>query len=439
MNILVVGSGGREHALVWMLRRSPQVKKVLCAPGNAGIARDAVCFPVDGCDQAGIERLVRAERVACVVVGPEAPLAGGLADFLRARRIPVVGPGLEAARLESSKVFAKEFMARHEIPTAAFSVFSSPQEALRFLDSSEARYPLVVKADGLAAGKGVVVARTPAEARTAVRRIMIDREFHSAGDQLVIEECLEGTEASFIVFTDGVTVVPAVAARDHKAAYDGDQGPNTGGMGAYSDDGILEPDLQRRILEGIIQPVIEGMRREGHIFQGILYAGLMLTASGPKVLEFNVRMGDPEAQVILPRLESDFARLCEKLAASELSGYQARWAANAAVCVVLASGGYPGPYQSGKVISGLGRAEEDRRVVVFHAGTKSDGLSCMTSGGRVLGVTATAADLHEAVKAAYEAVGKIRFEGMRYRRDIAARGLRPGGSRPGRTIHGDGQ
>jgi phosphoribosylamine--glycine ligase len=424
MRILVIGSGGREHALVWKLRQSPRVQALFCAPGNPGIADQARCLPLDPADFDGLTKAVEQEKIECVVVGPEAPLAAGLADHLRSRLIPVLGPGRDAARLESSKVFAKEFMARHGIPTASFTVHRVAQEALAYLESRDARYPLVVKADGLAAGKGVVVARTREEARDAVRRMMIAREFGSAGDRIVIEDCLEGTEASFIVFTDGDTIIPAVAAQDHKAVFDNDQGPNTGGMGAYSTPEILGPELQQNILETVIRSAVIGMRDEGIPFQGMLYAGLMLGTSGPQVLEFNVRMGDPEAQVILPRLESDFAVLCDKLVAGRLGEYRAQWTDKAALCVVLASGGYPGSYAKGKPISGLETATEDRRIVIFHSGTARDADRLRTHGGRVLGVTAVAGDLQTAAIAAYEAVNKIHFDGMHYRRDIGARGLR---------------
>jgi len=424
MRILVIGSGGREHTLIWKLKQSPRVRVIFCAPGNGGISRAARCVPIQPGDSAAIADFVRKEKIDYVVVGPEAPLAAGLADDLSAAGIGVLGPGREAAQLESSKVFAKDFMARHGIPTAQYAVYQDPRMALAFLESGEARFPIVVKADGLAAGKGVVVARTKAEARSAVERIMVSREFGSSGDQIVVEECLEGIEASYIVFTDGETILPAVAARDHKAVYDNDAGPNTGGMGAYSTDDILGPELERDVLKRIIRPVNEGMRDEGFPFQGILYAGLMLTSRGPQVLEFNVRMGDPETQVILPRLKSDFAELCAALCESRLKNYKAVWSREAAVCVVLASGGYPGSYSKGKVITGLKMAEEDGHIAVFHAGTRQVGDSIVTDGGRVLGVTALEQDLPSAMMLAYDAVNKIHFEGMHYRRDIGAKGLK---------------
>ncbi len=425
MRILVIGSGGREHAIVWKLAQSPRVQAILCAPGNAGIAQIARNMPVHTSDFAAITELVRKERIDHVFVGPEAPLAAGLVDHLKAAGIPVLGPTRQAAQLESSKVFTKDFMTRHKVPTARYATYTDSKSAVAFLESSEASFPIVVKADGLAAGKGVVVARDLAEARDAVQRIMVGKEFGASGDRLIIEECLVGVEASYIVFTDGDTIIPAVAARDHKAVFDDDAGPNTGGMGAYSTDDILGPELEREVLKRVIRPVIEGMKSEGSPFQGILYAGLMLTSRGVQVLEFNVRMGDPECQVILPRLKSDFAGLCEALCQSKLKDYKAEWHRDAAVCVVLASGGYPGSYAKGKTITGLKMAEENRRVAVFHAGTRLEGDKFLTDGGRVLGVTATEKDLASAMMLAYEAVNKIHFEGMHYRRDIGAKGLAP--------------
>jgi len=424
MRILVIGSGGREHTIVWKLKQSPRVQALLCAPGNGGMAQQARCLPVNPEDANAVTELVRQEKIDMVVVGPEAPLASGLADKLKASGISVLGPIQAAAQLEASKVFAKDFMARHGIPTAPYETYRDPNVALDYLKSSEAHYPIVIKADGLAAGKGVIVARSVREASAAVQKIMVDRAFGSSGDRIIIEECLEGIEASYIVFTDGETILPAVASQDHKAAYDNDEGPNTGGMGAYSTDDILGLELEQDVLKRIIDPVIEGMKSEGIVFQGILYAGLMLTGSGPQVLEFNVRLGDPECQVILPRLQSDFSELCEALCQGHLKSYKAAWNSGATVCVVLASGGYPGSYPKGKEIKGLGMAEEDPRIAVFHAGTKQEDDKIVTNGGRVLGVTATEQDLSSAIMLAYDAVNKIHFDGMHYRRDIGAKGLK---------------
>jgi phosphoribosylamine--glycine ligase len=424
MRILVIGSGGREHTIVWKLKQSARVQALLSAPGNGGIGRLARCVPVDPEDAGAIADLVGKERIDLVVVGPEAPLASGLADRLKASGISVLGPIQTAAQLEASKVFAKDFMTRHGIPTARYETCRDPHVALEFLKSSEARYPIVVKADGLAAGKGVMVARSAPEASAAVQKIMVDREFGSAGDRIILEECLEGIEASYIVFTDGKTILPAVASQDHKAVFDNDEGPNTGGMGAYSTDDILGPELEQDVMKRIIRPVIEGMRNEGIVFQGILYAGLMLTSGGPQVLEFNVRMGDPECQVILPRLESDFSELCEALCQNRLNSYKAVWRPGATVCVVLASAGYPGSYAKGKAITGIEMAEEDPRIAVFHAGTRQEGNKIVTNGGRVLGVTATEKDLSSAIMLAYDAVNKIHFDGMHCRRDIGAKGMK---------------
>ena len=424
MKILVIGSGGREHAMVWKLQQSPKVKEILCLPGNSGMAEAVRCVAGKPEDLTAVADLARKEAVEYVIVGPEVPLAAGLCDHLQAVGIPVLGPTQAAARLESSKVFCKDFMARHNIPTANYKTYMDAETALDWLKSPAAKYPLVVKADGLAAGKGVVVARSIEEASDAVRRIVIDREFGAAGDRMIIEDCLVGTEASYIVFTDGKTVLPAAAAQDHKAACDGDQGPNTGGMGTYSADSILGPELEQEVLRRVIQPTIDGMREEGTPFQGILYAGLMLTAQGPQVLEFNVRMGDPECQVILPRLQSDFAELGAALCTGRLADYRAIWHPGAAVCVVLASGGYPGAYEKGKKITGIAEAEKDPQVAVFHAGTKRNAEDILTNGGRVLGVTATDGDLASAIRRAYAAVDKIHFDGMHCRRDIGAKGLK---------------
>jgi len=423
MKILIIGSGGREHTMAWKLRRSSKVTEIFCVPGNGGMDGIARCVALNLEDFEAITKLARDEGVDYVLVGPEAPLAAGIVDHLKAVGVRVLGPTRGAALLESSKVFAKDFMTRHNIPTAAYTAYTDAESALARLRSPETKYPLVVKADGLAAGKGVVVAQNADAATDAVRRIMIEREFGAAGDRLIIEECLSGIEASYIVFTDGKTVLPAAAACDHKAIFDNDEGPNTGGMGTYSADDILGLELEKEVLARVIQPVIDGMRAEGAPFQGFLYAGLMLTEKGLHVLEFNVRMGDPECQVILPRLESDFAELVAALCEERIADYKAAWNPGAAVCVVLASSGYPGSYEKGKVITGIETAEEDPRIAVFHAGTRRKGGAVFTDGGRVLGVTAVDDDLASAISRAYAAVDKIHFDGRIFRRDIGAKGL----------------
>ena len=424
MKIMIIGSGGREHAMAWKLRRSSKVTDVICVPGNGGMDGIARCVAIKQEDFEAVTKLALAEAVDYVLVGPEAPLAAGIVDHLKAAGVKALGPTRAAALLESSKVFAKDFMTRHNIPTADYKAYNDAQAALLYLKSPETKYPLVVKADGLAAGKGVVVAKNEEEAVDAVRRIMIGREFGAAGDRLIIEDCLIGVEASYIVFTDGHSVLPAVAARDHKTVFDNDEGPNTGGMGTYSADDILGLELEKEVMNRVIQPVIDGMRAEGAPFQGFLYAGLMLTAQGPRVMEFNVRMGDPECQVILPRLESDFAELVAAICEERLSDYKAAWNPGAAVCVVLASSGYPGSYEKGKEIAGIETAEEDTRVAVFHAGTRRKDDAVITDGGRVLGVTAVDGDLASAIRRAYAAVEKIHFDGMIFRRDIGMKGIK---------------
>jgi len=392
---------------------------VICAPGNGGIVRDARCFPISPLDFASLSELVRKEQIDLVLVGPEAPLAAGLADHFAAEGTRVLGPCKDAARLESSKVFAKEFMARHGIPTAHFSIHRDPREALAVLDSRETRYPVVVKADGLAGGKGVVVARTAEEARDAVRRIMIEREFGKAGEQIVLEEFLEGTEASFIVFTDGKTVLPAVLAQDHKAAYDGDRGPNTGGMGAYSIDTILSNEQYDAVLNRIIRPTLTAAKS----YSGVLYAGLMLTGEGPKLLEYNARFGDPETQVILSRLKTDLLDVLVDIAEHGLSSRTLEWSQEVTVTVVLVSRGYPGKIETGKEIVGLDEAKRIEGVKVYHAGTRWVDGKVYSAGGRVLNVTARGATLAEAVERAYFVTEMIEFDGKDYRKDIGKKGL----------------
>lgn len=427
MKVLVIGSGGREHALAWKLAQSPGATKVYCAPGNAGIARDAECISADVTDLAALASLAEKLQADLTVVGPELPLARGIADEFRRRGLRLVGPTKGAAEIEASKAFAKKFMQRHGIPTAFFTVCDTPGDAYSALCSYE--YPVVIKADGLAAGKGVLIGNSPDESTAILERLMEKRELGTAGDRVVLEEYLEGEEMSFIVLTDGETILPLAPAQDYKRAYDDDQGPNTGGMGSYSVDALLAPKLRAQILREIVTPTVGGLAAEGRPYQGFLYFGLMLTAEGPRVLEINARMGDPEAQPLLMRLESGLLDVLDRLERRELAGVELRWSREAAICVVLASRGYPGQYETGKAISGLEAAEAFPQVKVFHAGTQRLPGGIVTAGGRVLGVTARGPDLRAAQARAYEAIDKISFEGVHYRRDIGARALQKLGAR----------
>lgn len=418
IKVLVVGSGGREHALCWKLAQSEYVRKVYCAPGNGGIARVAECVPIEAHDINRLVEFARSESIELTVVGPELPLSLGIADRFAAQGLRIIGPTSEAALLETSKVFAKRFMWRHNIPTAEFKIFERFEEAVLAIDTGLFGFPVVIKADGLAGGKGVIVAHDLAEAYNALSLIMKEKAFGPAGDKLVIERFLRGQEASFMVLTDGRHIVPLAISRDHKRAYDGDEGPNTGGMGAYSSDDILPGSVVDYILERIVYPTIRGMAREGRPYQGVLYVGLMLTPQGPKVLEFNCRLGDPEAQAVLARMQSDIVPLFDGIIDQYLDKLNIDWSPEPAVCVVLASSGYPGKYKTGYPISGIEDAEAMKGVVVFHAGTRRENGIFYTSGGRVLGVTARAPTLPDAVSLAYQAASKIQFENMYYRRDI---------------------
>ncbi len=422
MKILVIGSGGREHALVWKLRQSPRVQQVYCVPGNGGICRDAECVPGDVKSVDALVTVANRVRPDLTVVGPELPLAMGVVDEFTRRGFAVFGPTAAAAQLESSKSFAKEFMQRHHIPTAHYAICKSNDEVKSALPLFKT--PIVVKAVGLAAGKGVVIAATKEEAATIAAGMLSGKMLGEAGAQLVLEECLQGEELSFLVMCDGERVVPLVAAQDHKRVGENDTGPNTGGMGAYSTDALLDPKMQDWLITHIARPVVAGMAAEGHPYQGILYCGLMMTARGPMVLEFNCRFGDPETQPILMRLESDLVDAIESAIGGRSSEGDFRWSKDPSVCVVLASGGYPGTYQSGKQITGLEEAAKIEGATVFHAGTTYRDGAFYTAGGRVLGVTARAADLVTALGRAYEAVDRIHFEGMHYRKDIAARALK---------------
>ena len=422
MRVLVIGSGGREHALVWKLRQSPRVTQLYCAPGNAGAAAYAECLPADIKSIASLLALAKRVEPDLTVVGPELPLQLGVVDEFTRQGYRIFGPTQAAAQLESSKSFAKEFMQRHHIPTAHYAICDSSEEVSDALPHFS--MPVVIKADGLAAGKGVVICESK-EAATAVAAEMLSgKMLGEAGARVVIEECLQGEEISFLAMSDGERVVALAAAQDHKRVGEGDTGANTGGMGAYSTDAIVDEQMQNWLLQHIARPVVAGMKAEGAEYKGVLYCGLMMTARGPMVLEFNCRFGDPETQPILMRLESDLLEALEASIEGRVSDGDFRWSSDAAVCVVMSSGGYPGTFEVGKKITGIEEAEKVPGVAVFHAGTTKQDDAYFTSGGRVFGVTARAPNLEIAVKIAYEAVGKISFGGAYYRKDIAARALK---------------
>lgn len=417
MNILVIGSGGREHALYWKLSESPQTEQIYAIPGNPGMDASAA-IALD--DHAKILRFAKEHEIGLVVVGPEVPLMNGLVDELEAAGIRAFGPRANAAEIEGSKSFAKDLMKKYGIPTARYEVFTAAEPARAYIRQEGA--PIVVKADGLAAGKGVIVAMTEQEALDAVDAIMEDHSFGDAGARVVIEEFMEGEEASLLAFTDGTTIRPMISAQDHKRAYDGDRGPNTGGMGTYAPAPVMTPEMTERAVEEILKPTIAAMAKEGRIYRGCLYLGLMVTADGPKVVEFNARFGDPETQVVLPLLDSDLVTIMCACADGTLADVPIRWKDGAAVCVVLASGGYPGHYDKGQEIHGLADAEA-MGALVFHAGTAMKDGKLVTNGGRVLGVVGRGADISSAVDAAYAAAAKISFKDVYYRKDIAHRAL----------------
>jgi phosphoribosylamine--glycine ligase len=419
MRVLVVGGGGREHALVWKLRQSPRVEEILCTPGNAGISELAQVVDIGPANVDDIVRFAGDRKVDLVVPGPELPLTLGLVDALEAHGLLGFGPTRAAAQLEGSKAFAKELLRRHRVPTGFFSSFTEPEDALRYV--REVGTPIVVKADGLAAGKGVLLCGTEAEAEDAIDKIMRWKLFGEAGSRVVVEEFLEGEEVSFMAVTDGSAVVPLASSQDHKRAFDGDSGPNTGGMGAYSPAPVLAPALHERIMNEIMRPAVRALAERKIVYRGVLYAGLMITREGPKVLEFNVRFGDPECQALMLRLRSDLFELMHAAATGRLQDVPLEWDRRAAACVVMAAEGYPGNYETGKVIRGLERLRGWEGGVVFHAGTKRRDGDVVTSGGRVLGVTALGDDVAAAVAEAYRAVAAIDWEGMHYRRDIGRR------------------
>jgi phosphoribosylamine--glycine ligase len=416
MKILVLGSGGREHALVWKLRQSPSVDKVWCAPGNGGISAEAECLPARLDDADSLVSLAANLGADMTVVGPEVPLVCGVADAFAARGMHLVGPSKRGAELEGSKIFAKEFMARHAIPTArTMGAFESPAPAIAALGAD---WPVVIKADGLCAGKGVLVATDRAAAADFIERALDAREFGASGARILLEESLRGPELSYIVLTDGQNFIPLAPTRDHKRVFDRDLGPNTGGMGAYSADGLLWPALESEIQATIVRPTLEGLARESRPYGGFLYFGIMLTSAGPKVLEFNCRLGDPETQPIVMRMDFDLAAAFQALLEADLGRFEARWKPGASACVVMASGGYPGAFEAGKKIDGIAEAEAQTGAKVFHAGTKREGDAYYTSGGRILGVSASGKDLPAALATAYSAVERIHFDGAHYRRDI---------------------
>ncbi|VAX27288.1 Phosphoribosylamine--glycine ligase [hydrothermal vent metagenome] len=421
MKVLVIGGGGREHAIVWKLAQSPRVDKIYCSPGNAGISEIAECIDIDISDHESLLDFVKYDWIDLTIAGPEDPLTKGIVDKFEREGRRCLGPVKDAARLEASKVFAKEFMRQYKIPSAEYKTFTSYIHAEEHVRMKGA--PIVIKADGLAAGKGVFVAKTVDEAISALRLIMKEKAFGPAGDRVVVEECLKGEEASYLVFTDGKTILPMASSQDHKRVYDNDEGPNTGGMGAYSPAPVITPEVEKKIMDRVMKPAIRGMKKEGIKYKGILYAGIMLRDGEPYVLEFNCRFGDPETQPILTRLDSDLLEISMAITDEKLSDISLEWRPEASVCVVAASGGYPGKYETGKVITGLDDVKQMEDTVVFHAGTAYDGQDIVTTGGRVLGVTALGKDIKEARDRAYEAIGKIHFEGMHYRKDIANRAI----------------
>jgi phosphoribosylamine--glycine ligase len=429
MKILLLGSGGREHALAWKLKASSRTERLFVAPGNAGIAEEAECVSMDATDGEAILKFARSNGIGLVVVGPEAPLVSGISDLLRKEGIAVFGPSSQGARLEASKAYTKIFLKKNRIPTASFECFSDPTQAKVYLKGK--KYPQVVKADGLASGKGVIIAQDDKEAVEAVVEILEKKKLGAHQSQVVIEDFLEGEEASFMVVSDGKTFLPLATSQDHKRVFDGDQGPNTGGMGAYSPAPVVNPTTHENTLKEIIAPTFEGLRKEGVEYRGILYAGLMIDHEKPSLLEYNVRFGDPECQAILPRMKSDLVELTMAVVEGSLSKFTMQWQERSCVCVVLSAAGYPGVPEKGGVIEGIEVASRLPDVRVFHAGTARREGHWVVNGGRVLGVSALGDTLERAIDRAYEAVGKIHWKGMHYRKDIGTKGLK------GINGHGD--
>ena len=421
MKVLVIGSGGREHSLVWKIAQSPLVSKIFCAPGNPGISELAECINITADQTDQLCKFAVKENIDLTVVGPEAPLVDGIVDIFNKHELKVFGPDKKAAILEDSKVFSKGLLKKHGIPTAEFKCFDDRQQARRYVLSKEA--PIVVKADGLSKGKGVFVCNTNDEALQAIDSIMKYKVFGNAGNQVVIEECLIGEEISLLAFTDGRNIVAMECSQDHKTVFDGDEGPNTGGMGAYSPVPLMTSELYLTVEKEILVPTVHAMNREGRPYKGVIYIGLMITSSGPMVLEYNVRLGDPEAQVILSRMKSDIVPIMLATISGDLDKVDLEWYPQASVCVVMASDGYPGNYDNGKEITGLDSLRNQDGISVFHAGTKSSNGKIVTNGGRVLGVVACGEDIADAQKNVYEAVSKVSFEGAHYRRDIASKAI----------------
>ena len=418
MNVLIIGSGGREHAIAWKVKQSPRLTKLYIAPGNAGTEACGENVPMDVSDHRAVARFCNERQIDLVIVGPEVPLAAGIADALSEHGIRCFGPKQAAAQLEASKVFAKDFMTRHRIPTARYATLTQLEEAVRYVESVD--YPIVIKASGLAAGKGVILPDTLEEAKSTLKAILLDKAFGEAGNEVVIEERLVGQEVSLMAFTDGITIVPMLPAQDHKRLLDGDQGPNTGGMGAYAPAPIFTRELMNEAVESVLKPAIHGLKEEGTRFIGVIYAGLMLTQNGIRVLEFNCRFGDPETQVVLPLLETDLLDIAEACVNGTLADLNIRWKDGAAVCVVLASNGYPARAESGKLVT-FGELPEN--MVCFHAGTRAESGNIVTAGGRVFGLTAWADDIESAIETVYSNVNNVSFEGMQHRKDIAGKVL----------------
>ncbi len=421
MKVLVVGSGGREHALVWKIAQSPKVSKVYCAPGNAGISRQATLVSIQANDLESLLDFALKERIDLTVVGPEEPLTRGIVDRFESHGLPIFGANEKAAELEGSKAFAKEIMRKYHIPTAGYEIFEDRQRAIDYVRKQGA--PIVVKADGLAAGKGVILCKTVEEAIEAIDQMMVKKIFGEAGRRVVIEEYLVGEEASYIALTDGKAILPLASSQDHKAVYDGDEGPNTGGMGAYSPAPVVTEEVNHKIVEKILRPVIQGMAEEGRPYRGVIYAGLMIHNGQPKVLEFNARFGDPETQPVFMRLKSDLVPILQSCLQGNLSQCQIEWDRRASVCVVMASKGYPGTYEKGKRIDGLEEVSRMEDIFIFHAGTALKDQEVVTNGGRVLGVTGLGENIPKAIERTYQAVEKISWEGVHYRKDIGKKAL----------------